>query len=163
MNRAEAIQILQRHQPLPPDTSLSEEVITDFDAARRYFVAHPDPDAVPLFLNAFGDGSGFGVYQLVEDAIRPLPPATVLPHLIDALQSSRPSKRYWAAQIAVNFPDPALIPVLAPLLFSADSDFRAAAATALMFIKAPEVPGMIREAHSRTGDPFLQELIDDLG
>lgn len=162
MNRAEAIQILQRHQPLPPDSSLSEEILSDFDAAREYFVANPDPDAVPLLLNAFGDGSGFGVYQLVEDAICPLPPEVVIPQLISALQSPRPWMRYWVAQVASNFPHPSLVPVLAPMLLSADDDCRAAAATALSFIATPETSALLREAATRTQDPFLQEIVDDL-
>ncbi len=162
MNRAEAIEILLRHQPLPPDSLLSEEVLREFDAARKYFVANPDPDAVPLLLNAFGDGSGYGVYQLVEDAIRPLPPEIVVPQLIAALQIPRPWMRYWAAEVAANFPDPALIPVLAPMLLSADTDCRGAAATALSFIATPKASAILREAYARTRDPFLHEIVDAL-
>jgi HEAT repeat protein len=141
---------------------LSEEVLREFDAARKYFVANPDPDAVPLLLNAFGDGSGYGIYQLVEDAIRPLSPEIVVPQLITALQNPRPSMRYWVAQVAANFPDPALIPVLAPMLLLTDTDCQAAAATALSFIATPEASALLREAAARTRDPFLQEVVDDL-
>jgi HEAT repeat protein len=162
VNRMEAIEILRRHQPLPPDSTLSENVLRDFDAARRYFVANPEPEAVPLLLGAIGDGSGFGVYQLIEDAICPLPSSVVLPHLIAALQSMRPAARSWAAEIASNFPDPCLIPFLTPMLLSSDQDCRASAATALRFIPSPEIPILLREAYARTGDPVLQEVLDEI-
>ena len=162
VNRTEAIEILRRHQPLPPDSTLSEDVLRDFDAARRYFVANPDREAVPLLLGAIGDGSGFGVYQLIEDAIRPLPSSAVLPHVIVALQSTRAAARSWAAEIASSFPDPCLIPFLTPMLFSPDEDCRASAATALRFIPSQEVPTLLREAYARTRDPVLQEVLDEL-
>ena len=162
MNRTEALQILQRHQPLPPDSSLSEEMLRAFDAARKYFVANPDPAAVPLLFNAIGDGSGFGVYQLIEDAICPLSPEIVVPHLIAALQSTRSSTRFWAAQVALHFPDPVLIPVLAPMLLSADTDCRMAAASALFFIATPEATDLIYQAYDHTLDPLLKTIVDDL-
>ena len=42
---------------------------TGTDDVRKHFVSHPDNRCVPLLLNAFGEGDGHGVYQLVEDAV----------------------------------------------------------------------------------------------
>ena len=69
MTDNEAIEFLKTVQPLPDDSELSEELIAQYDEVRKHFIKSPNELAVPLLLNSFGDGDGFGVYQLVEDAI----------------------------------------------------------------------------------------------
>lgn len=162
MDREQALAILRCHQPLPADDVLPEDWLADFDAARAYFAAHPDAAAVPLLLGGLGDGSGHGVYQLVEDAIHPLPAAVVLPHLRAALQSPRPWARTWAAEIAMGFPDPSLIPLLAPMLLAEDEDDRCAAASTLSFIPHLQAGVLLREAYARTRDEFLGGIVADL-
>jgi len=63
------IDFLHKNQPMPQDENLSEEMITIYDDARRFFEHHPNKLCIPLFLNSFGERDGFGVYQLVENLI----------------------------------------------------------------------------------------------
>jgi len=90
----EGLAFLQTHQPMPDDTALSEELVRVYDEVRRLFIDHPDARCIPLFLTSFGDGDGFGVYQLVEDVLRHFSRDTVVPHLKKALTHGRRSIRY---------------------------------------------------------------------
>lgn len=66
MTTDEALQFLSNHQPMPSDKDLTEELINQYDSVRCYFISHPDDRAINLFLRSYGDGDGWGVYQLVE-------------------------------------------------------------------------------------------------
>ena len=87
MNTQEALEFLEQNQPMPADSELTEEHIAKYDEIRSFFIESPDLACLPLFLNSFGDGDGFGVYQLIEDVIGQLRFEEVLPHLLDALSS----------------------------------------------------------------------------
>jgi hypothetical protein len=163
MTKEESLNFLRQYQPLPSDDQLSEQLITKFDEVRKYFIEHPDPEAIPLFLNSFGEGSGFGVYQLVEDVINKFPIELVLPHLTYALQSSNASVRYWSAQIAEFFPCGEIVKPLEQILLNDDSDSRSAAITALSDIEDSRVDDILRQAKEKEGDTdnFIQ-LIETL-
>ena len=64
--RDEAIQFLKANQPLPNDDKLEKD-IEKFSEVKQFFVDNPDPECIPLFLNCFGDGGGFGLYQTIDD------------------------------------------------------------------------------------------------
>jgi hypothetical protein len=101
LDRRAALEFLHEDQPLPADAGLTEEQIQTFDAVRRFFLQHPDKEAVPLLVNAFGEGSGFGIYQLVEDTLAQHDHEDVFAALDKALGAR--GVRYWAGQIAVRF------------------------------------------------------------
>lgn len=69
MDTEAALTFLKQHQPLPDDAALSESTARDFEAARAHFAKTVDARCVPLLLHSFGRGTGFGTYQLVEDAL----------------------------------------------------------------------------------------------
>ena len=152
----EALRFLERHQPMPPDFLLTEELITVYDEVRKLFLVNPDRRCIPLLLQSFGDGSGFGVYQLVDGVIRVFPPEIVIPDLIKALRSSNYGVRYWCAEIAADFPDDALIPELARALSDPDRDLRSAALLALEQIRGPEVENVLRDALIHETDEELR-------
>jgi hypothetical protein len=99
MTKDEAIKFLEKNQPLPSDERLSQEQINTFDAIRKYLIEEPDPIFIPLMLNAFGNGSGFGVYQICDGVFREYSKEQMIPHLSVALQSPHRGVRYWASQI----------------------------------------------------------------
>lgn len=162
MTRQEAIEFLKQHQPLPADENLSREVIDTYDEVRKYFVANPDSEAVPLLLNSFGQGSGFGVYQLVEDVLAKLPKEAVIPHLARGLGSHQHGVRYWNAQIAARCPDPRLVPHLANLLQEPDHDLRFAVVTALEQIADDSALDVLRGALESETDEELRGLLLDV-
>jgi HEAT repeat protein len=145
MRKDEAIAFLQAHQPLPGDEDLSQDVIATYDEARKLFLVEKDPTCIPLFLSSFGAGSGFGVYQLVEDVLLGFSAEEVVPHLVSALVSEHPGVRYWCAQIAVSFPDERLIPALFALLEDASADTRIMAVVALGRIGSAPVRARFRK------------------
>ena len=116
MDGAGALAFLRAHQPMPPDDALEDSLIEQFDTVRKYLIAHPDPACIPLLLGAFGDGMGFGVYQVCDDVLRHFSTAQLAPHLALALASDRSSTRWWAAHWAMEFPHPSLFPELRRLL-----------------------------------------------
>jgi len=118
MDSAEALAFLRAHQPMPPDDALEESLIEQFDTVRRYFIVHPDAACIPLLLGAFGDGMGFGVYQVCDDVLRPFSREQIAPHLAVALASTRASTRWWAAHWAMEFPHPSLFSAIRRLLLA---------------------------------------------
>lgn len=162
MTRKEALDFLRQHQPLPADKDLSREIVDKYDESRKYFLANSDPVAVPLLLNSFGEGSGFGVYQLVGDVIAKLPNEIVVPHLAAALESEHRGIRYWNAQIAARFPEPELTPSLAKLLLEPDHDLRYAAITALEQIGDETAMVVLREALRSEMDEEIRDLLREV-
>jgi len=69
MTTSEALSFLQAHQPMPDDDALNAhpEILQKYEEVRKYFVENPDPRCIELFLNSFGERSGFGIYQLVDE------------------------------------------------------------------------------------------------
>ena len=73
MKPEEALEFLERHQPMPPDEQLTEALIGKYDEAWRAVKDSDDPRVAGLLLNSFGEGDGWGVYSLVDEALRSLP------------------------------------------------------------------------------------------
>ena len=146
---------------MPPDDDWTDESQI-LDEVRQFFCAHPDPECIPLFLNVFGVGSGYGVYQQIELAIVQYEPSLVLPHLIAALQSHSESVAYWCAQIAEHFPDPSLIDPLISLTKHQNEDIKAAAITAIGGIQDPRVLENLNELLLEDDlDEDMRELVQD--
>jgi len=170
MTRNEALNFLKQHQPMPHDCDAEGDLIEKYDEARKFFLAHPDEECIPLFLNSFGDWDGLGVYQMVEDVIVQYDKEAVLPHILTALKSRSDYIKYWCAQISSNFPDEALFAPLAELLKADNEDIMTAAATslaqlALTGIMANEVTDALEracEAADEDTRDFIEEIIEDI-
>lgn len=157
MNNDEALHFLADNQPLPPDALLGER-IQMFDEIRTFFKENYDPRCIPFLLNAFGEGDGFGVYQLVEDTVMRYPVDLVLPELQRALNSPHRGIRYWNAQIAALFPNAELVEHLEPLL-KEDFDMRYAAVTALSHIQTTSSLSALRAHLTNELNDEIRELI----
>ncbi len=162
MNEDDALAFLKNNQPLPDDDRLTDEVIQRFDEVLQFFLQHKNVASLPLFLNAFGNGSGFGVYQLVEDVVQLFPPETVVPQLAASLDSSHRGVRYWCTQIAAYFPSSELIDPLTRRLHEDDSDIRWAAITALEPIDHDSVISLLQNALEQEEDEDLREMLGEL-
>jgi hypothetical protein len=166
MEIADALAFLGQHQPLPPDDQLSASLIERYDEVRKFFIEHPDPRCIPLFLNSFGAGSGFGVYQLVEDVFRPFPPEAVVHLLKESLGSPHQSVRYWGAQIAMLFPALELLEPLEKLLDTADSDTRLFAAYALEVMwrekRERQVLDVLKKAAETETDAEVKKVFSEM-
>jgi HEAT repeat protein len=161
MDTEEALAFLSRHQPLPPDAGWTDELAERYAEVRDYFAHSPDPRCIPLLLNSFGQGSGFGNYQLVEDVMAQFPADLVVPNLVEALRHGTPSVRYWCAQIAAYFPESRLVGPLRDLLMTGDEDSQLAAVTALERIPDERVDDVFRQALRRELSNEAREFIVD--
>ncbi|MFB6367894.1 HEAT repeat domain-containing protein [Paenibacillus elgii] len=161
MNSAQAIMFLKNNQPFSKDTEEKFEVIKKYNDVRVHFLNYPDPQCIPLFLNSFGEGSGFGVYQLIEDVLMKYSVEQVVPHLISALHSEHIGVRYWCSHIAASFPTPSLIPPLVHLLSDPDPDIRCAAITALSQIEDVRIIGILVGVLEKEEDPDVLDLIQE--
>jgi hypothetical protein len=163
-----AVTFLREHQPLPDDEALNElpDVMTTYDETREYFLENPDPVCIKLFLHSFGQGSGYGMYQIIENVLWAFEPGLVVPELVDALEFGPESTLFWNAQICSSFPDARLTPVLSKLLNHNDSDIRWATVMALEQIGGSEVFNvllqrlLIEEDEEVTS--FLEEALRDM-
>ncbi len=162
MNRQSAIRFLRNNQPLPGDDDLTEQLISEYDEVRRYFLENKDVDCVPLFLNSFGDGSGFGVYQLVERVIVQFNKNEVLPHIVKALGSEHRGVKRWCVEIAASFPDPGLINSLEKLLLDDDSDTRIMACLSLDAVGGDEVIIILKSALKNEKNEDVLEVLEDI-
>ena len=113
----------------------------------------------------FGKGSGFGVYQLIEDVINKFSNEEVVPHLVKSLKSKHQGVRYWFAQIASSFPDSRLIEPLSPMVNERDSDLRCASYLALSEIYDTSVFLILKNAlHNETETEncgILKDIIEN--
>lgn len=117
-----AIAFLAAHQPMPPDTFLTDELIAEFNAMREFLIHNPDSRSLPLLLGALPSGrGGFGVYQLVDDVLRAHPQAEVINALVSALRSSS-EPRTWALDLALEYHDQRLVEEARSRLGSSDED-----------------------------------------
>ncbi len=166
MTHEQAEDFLRRNQPLPADDALTQEQISTFDGIRKFLIESPSPDLVPLMLNAFGNGSGFGVYQVCDTVFRQFTKDQMVPHLAAALASPDWGVRYWASQWAADFPDESLIPVLARVAQDdhADSHYHAIAALEEVWRETGSKQALraIRDQEGRETDPDVLELITDI-
>ena len=120
MTKEEALYFLRQHQPMPDNEDEVLDLIKTFDDVRRYFIKNPDPECIPLFLNAFSNGMGYGVYQITDEAFRDFDASLVISHLKKALRSPYVGVRWWAAHWAVDYPSEELIDPLKELLNEED-------------------------------------------
>lgn len=162
MTESDALDFLRRHQPLPPDDLLNADLIDTYDAVRRLFRDHPNDECVGLFLHSFGDGTGLGVYQLVEDTLRAHEDDLVVAELTVSLRAPESSVRYWSAQIAQNYPDPRLGEPLLALLMDEDPGIRAAAIVALWGVGDPADRARIKSLRRSETDEEVVDAIDML-
>lgn len=137
MIKSEALQFLSVHQPMPSDQDLTQELIDKYDSVRKFFIENPAKEAIPLFMQSYGDGDGWGVYQLVEDVFYECDVNDVVMSILNILEDTSISKgvRYWVTQLAAAFPDKKLINGLNISLSSGDEDIYEAAVIALNIIK----------------------------
>lgn len=166
MDKEQALSFLKENQPMPNDKNLNESLISVYDEVRRYFLANPDEECLPLFLNSFGEYGGMGVYQLVEDVILKFNHDKVVNCLLDALKSKFNGVKYWCAQICALFPDEKLINPLEKLLNDSNQDIRMSVITSLSQIQDEKVITILKNQLSVEEDDevkdFLIDVIDDV-
>lgn len=158
METIQALSWLQQYQPLPNDTEMTQEIADMYDQVRLHFIKNPDSQCIPLFLNSFGGRNGWGVYQLVEDVLRPYSAQEVLPHLLNSLQSPNVYVRQWSAYIASNLPDSCLIGPLSRLLADYDEDVKSGAIIALQQIQDERVKSILELYCENETDEDLRDL-----
>ncbi len=136
MTREDAFNFLLKYQPMPSDKDLTQDIINEYDRVRLYFIENPDKNAIELFLRSYGDGDGWGVYQLVEDFFYRCYEADVKKELKKVLEDIMipNSVRYWATQTAAAFYDETLRDGLEISLKSKNTDIKEAAEMAISFL-----------------------------
>lgn len=162
MEKKQAIDFLSQHQPLPDDGEALDVLIEEFNEIRKYFMEFPDPSCIPLFLNCFGNGDGYGVYQLIEYLIIKFDDSIVLPHLKRSLYSNFSSVRYWCSQIAANYDSEDLLEGLINVYEKGDDDSKCAALTALSEIPHQKTYELARKVIDDETDDLLLEIANDI-
>lgn len=162
MDKEIALSFLKENQPMPNDKNLNESIITTYDEVRKYFLANPDEECLPLFLNSFGEYNGMGVYQLVEDVISRFEHDEVVNCLMEALKSKYNGVKYWCAQICSLFPDRKLIKPLEELLSDSNQDIRMSVITSLSQIQEDKVITILKNQLNSEKDVEIKEFLTDI-
>ena len=167
MTKHQALEFLRQHQPMPGDDGLTEDLLTTFQEVHDYFVEHPDPSCIPLFLNSFSDSMGFGVFQVCGEVFQRYDILLVTPHLVDALRSDQRGVRWWAAHWAMELESEELIEPLVELLASEiDDDAHYFALATLGFIwrktQNEKVIAVLEQRQKVETHPERIELIDEI-
>lgn len=133
MIKEDALKFLLKHQPMPSDEYLTQKIIDEYDDVRKFFIEHPDSKAIGLFLRSYGEGDGWGVYQLVEDFFFLCPESVVKTEIKKVLEdiTISDSVRYWVTQTAADFIDEILRNGLEISLQSKNPDIKDAAEMAI--------------------------------
>jgi len=165
LNRPDAFAFLSRNQPMPSETEAGSSLLQTFDQVRRFFISQPDPACIPLFLGAFADDMGGGVYQLCDDLFACFDQSELTPHLADAMRSPHKGVRWWAAHWAAQFSDPELFRPLCYLVgSSSEPDAHVFALNAICAIyvstNEPEVGAFLRRRATVESDPELRQDIE---
>ena len=163
MNGEEAIEFLRRHQPLPPDAELTESLITEFDEARKALEVDPKPEGLRLILTALGRGSGFGVYQLLDDTLRAYDRGAVVDVLAELLDAAPDDRSGWYMDFALDYPDERLVGPVIAALERGDRDTRYFAASYLVdnVRSVPRALEAVRAARAREADPEIALVLDE--
>ena len=104
MTPKEADDFLSRHAPLPADADLTSELIQGFNAVREHIIEQPNRAILAKYMTSFGDGSGMGVYQTSDDALRAHDPEAIEFALRLGLESGRRPALYWCMHFCPQFP-----------------------------------------------------------
>jgi hypothetical protein len=152
---------LQCHQPMPPDSAVMPADIEELDRVRRFLTEQPNDEALELLLGVFGEGSGFGIYQLIENAVAAHDRGVVVTALARKLERGPRSVRYWCAQIAATYPDDRLIEPLSIGLAPGDHDLRWATVTALAAINAKPAKDILQRWLPQETDAELRSIIEE--
>ncbi len=97
------LDFLRRHQPLPLESELSAEQIDRFEEIRLFFAENHDDRCIPLLINAVNADGGFGVYQMVEDALQNQTRSVVVAELELALRQGKDHHLAWVLEWATSF------------------------------------------------------------
>jgi hypothetical protein len=97
------LDFLRLHQPLPLEAELSAEQIDRFEEVRQFFVENHDDRCIPLLINAVNADGGFGVYQMVEDALQNQTRSVVVSELELALCQGKDHHLAWVLEWATSF------------------------------------------------------------
>lgn len=125
-------------------------------------MVHPSEEGIRLILNSFGSGDGWGVYQLVEDAIAAVPPDVAVKHLLNSLRSPFVGVRYWSAQISANYNDKQLVEPLRMLLHDESMDVRMAAVIAIEKYIDDDLKNELESILAEDPSKEIRSLIGDI-
>lgn len=121
---------------MPSDNDLTQELIDHYNKVRRFFIDHPNREAIGLFLRSYGEGDGWGVYQLVENFFLQCKGSEVKLEIKKVLEDITipDSVRYWVTQVAAAFIDEILRGGLEISQRSKNTDIKDAAEMAISLL-----------------------------
>lgn len=162
MNFNNALEFLKQHQPLPPDDLLTQEIIDQFDEVREFLLKNPSREMLPLLLKSFGDGDGWGVYQLVDETVKQFAQADVIPLIRENLSSDHRGVVYWNAELAAIFPSSDFIPVLRDLALGPDEDIASASVIAIGQVRSETAIEELKRIMEISNNQAVVDLCEDL-
>lgn len=160
LTKSEVLRFLRANQPLPDDGELQAAELRALSDVVRFLSENQLDEAVPLLLRVFGEGSGFGVYQLVEGAVVRQRRDLVVTELGRALSEPQ-GNPYWLLHAATAVPDVSFRDEVVRLCGHEDADIRCAAISALEAIGDAVAWQVLRHRMKVETDPHVYEALVD--
>lgn len=165
------LEFLRSHQPMPqPMDEGYSETLDDWVKVFTFFSDNPCEEAIPLFLNSFGEDDGCDMYQTLGPGFLCLFSAeTLAPYLIKALNSPSEVTRFWGCVFVMwcDSDDPEFINALINRL-SGTRDERGLCLFHLKslaedgFFNWREYKDSFEEHFNKETDPRLREYYEDI-
>jgi hypothetical protein len=165
MNKEFALDFLKKNKNMSIDAP--QEDIDMFDKVRKFFIQNPDERCIILFLEAFGNHMGWGVFQLCDDVFNKYPTEKIVPHIKKCLKSENIGTRWWAAHWAMEFSNSEITSELIELAQSdidVDAHYFALAALGEINLKStdPNIIEYLKKRKSVENDSEIKELLNEL-
>ena len=127
MDTEPALSFLKAHQPMPSDTSITDEDGAAFAEVLRHFETEHDERCIPLLIHSVSPDTGLGMYEHIKFVLMAYPSEQVVPQIRRGLADGNDGVRsrccLWAADVSAW----ELIDLIHPLTAHHDEDIRLAA------------------------------------
>ncbi len=135
---------LQKLSPMPKDEELisEEALLKEYQEVVMELYENSSlitSDNIPDLLNAFGLGTGFGLYWNLLHILEQFPWGVLEPKLISALDNNNPGTRMWALTILGRGKSKTALPAIEGLLNDPESMVRVEAILSLGMIGGPKM------------------------
>ncbi len=157
-----ALKFLSEHQPLPPDWSdeWTDELLHDVRTLLEWIPTTPDSDLLPGLLELPGEGTGLGLYSLLDDALEEFEPSCVRDCIVVHLSKTEHHQENLGhvLEFAFSFEDERYTPHLLRLLPEMTPDNREWTGSIFEELGSSAIPhlaGMLL----REQDPVVRERL----
>ncbi|THB68540.1 MAG: hypothetical protein D6E12_06305 [Desulfovibrio sp.] len=151
MTVSQAWEVLHNWPCFAEGEDMTDEQYERFEDAADVFIRHPDPASLPMMLACLRQEQDQGLAMLVSEVLAEHPREISVAALKEVLDAGPEDNKPWAAELACDYPDQGLTPLLAVMLQE----------RAPMSAGFPQALLALGEIHRCLGDPRASAAIHE--